>query len=88
MSAACPDCGTAAPPGARFCPQCGTGLPVVGSTGLPPEGEMRHVSVVFCDLVDSTGLTDVLDAEDVRTVLSGYYAVAREVIGRHGGVVV
>jgi class 3 adenylate cyclase len=30
-----------------------------------PTGERRHVTVMFCDLADSTGIAAKLDAEDV-----------------------
>jgi hypothetical protein len=34
-----------------------------------PEAERRQVTVLFCDLVDSTKLSQQLDAEDDRTVV-------------------
>ncbi|MGH7691833.1 MAG: ATP-binding protein [Candidatus Dormibacteria bacterium] len=50
-----------------------------------PTAEVRLVSVLFVDLVGFTSLSEVRDAEDVRELLSNYFAVAREVVGRHGG---
>ncbi len=47
----------------------------------------RLVTVVFADVVGSTALAEELDAEDVRALLTRYYAVANEVVGAHGGVV-
>ncbi len=44
-------------------------------------------SVLFCDLVGFTPLTESRDPEIVRELLSGYFATARTVIGRYGGVV-
>ncbi len=44
-------------------------------------------SVLFCDLVGFTPLSEARDPEAVRELLSGYFAVARTVIGRYGGVV-
>ncbi|MGH7642178.1 MAG: ATP-binding protein [Candidatus Dormibacteria bacterium] len=46
---------------------------------------MRLVSVLFVDLVGFTSLSESRDAEDMRELLSSYFAVAREVVGRHGG---
>ncbi len=46
---------------------------------------MRLVSVLFVDLVGFTSLSERRDAEDVRELLSQYFAVARQVVGRHGG---
>ena len=44
-------------------------------------------SVLFCDLVGFTRLSESRDPEAVRELLSEYFAVARTVIGRYGGVV-
>jgi class 3 adenylate cyclase len=37
------------------------------STAAGTAGERRHVTVLFCDLVDSTGIAARLDAEDGAT---------------------
>ena len=47
--------------------------------------ERRVCSVLFCDLVGFTPLSESRDPEAVRELLSGYFAVARTVIGRYGG---
>jgi hypothetical protein len=39
-----------------------------------PEAERRQVTVLFCDLVDSTRLSQHLDAEDYRVVVRAYQA--------------
>ena len=44
-------------------------------------------SVLFCDLVGFTPLSEARDPEAVRELLSRYFAVARTVIGRYGGTV-
>ena len=44
-------------------------------------------SVLFCDLVGFTPLSESRDPEAVRELLSQYFAVARTVIGRYGGTV-
>jgi class 3 adenylate cyclase/tetratricopeptide (TPR) repeat protein len=49
--------------------------------------ERRVCSVLFCDLVGFTSLSESRDPEAVREVLSRYFDVARTVIGRYGGVV-
>ena len=42
--------------------------PVAPTSVSTPEsaGERRHVTVMFCDLVDSTGIAAKLDAEEWR----------------------
>jgi class 3 adenylate cyclase/tetratricopeptide (TPR) repeat protein len=47
--------------------------------------ERRVVTVLFADVVDSTGLGESLDPEEVRALLSRYFEVAREVLTSHGG---
>jgi class 3 adenylate cyclase/tetratricopeptide (TPR) repeat protein len=49
--------------------------------------ERRVCSVLFCDVVGFTPLSESRDPESVRELLSEYFAVARTVIGRYGGVV-
>jgi class 3 adenylate cyclase len=49
--------------------------------------ERRVCSVVFCDVVGFTPLSESRDPETVRELLSQYFAVARTVISRYGGVV-
>jgi class 3 adenylate cyclase/tetratricopeptide (TPR) repeat protein len=44
-------------------------------------------SVLFCDVVGFTPLSESRDPEAVRELLSRYFAVAQTVIGRYGGVV-
>jgi class 3 adenylate cyclase/tetratricopeptide (TPR) repeat protein len=44
-------------------------------------------SVLFCDVVGFTPLSESRDPEAVRELLSAYFEVARTVIGRYGGVV-
>jgi hypothetical protein len=59
-------------------------LPTVHATGQPiPEavGERRHVTVMFCDLVDSTGIAARLDAEEWRDLVGAYLDVASSLMG-------
>ena len=52
-----------------------------------PVAERRVCSVLFCDVVGFTPLSEARDPEAVRELLSRYFEVARTVIGRYGGVV-
>jgi len=81
--AVCAACGQANRPDARFCDSCGAAL-------AAPElaRELRKVvTVVFCDVTGSTALGERLDSESVRKVMERYFAVARDVLERHGGTV-
>ncbi len=59
--------------------------PVPGAE--PGPTERRIVSVLFADLVGFTALSDDRDPESVREFLDGYFALARERIGRYGGTI-
>jgi len=94
----CPSCGAANQPGKRFCGTCGTPLvpgavrdggshPVLTPRDPAPVAERRLVSVLFADLVDFTTLSEGRDAEDTRELLSRYFDLSRDVIGRYGGTV-
>jgi class 3 adenylate cyclase len=50
-----------------------------------PEAERRQLTVMFCDLVDSTKLSSQLDPEDYREVVRAYQSACTEVIQRYDG---
>ena len=49
--------------------------------------ERRIVTVLFADMVNSTGLGEQLDPEEMRALLARYYDIARESVREHGGTV-
>src|SRR4029434_3896879 len=55
------------------------------STAPPPEAERRQLTVMFCDLVDSTKLSSQLDPEEYRDVVRAYQRVCTDVIQRYDG---
>src|SRR5215475_11433204 len=50
-----------------------------------PEAERRQLTVMFCDVVDSTKLSTQLDPEEYREVVRAYQAACTEVIQRFDG---
>jgi class 3 adenylate cyclase/predicted ATPase len=50
-----------------------------------PDAERRQLTVMFCDLVDSTQLSSQLDPEDYRDVVRAYQATCTEVIRHYDG---
>ena len=50
-----------------------------------PVAERRQLTVLFCDLVDSTMLASQLDPEDWRTVVQAYQEVCTKVVARFEG---
>ena len=96
LSAACPACGASNRPGAKFCGECATPLagaapsPTTASTPVLAEratAERRLVTVLFADLVGFTTLAEGRDAEAVRDLLSEYFDLASDLLGRYGGTV-
>ena len=52
---------------------------------LAPDAERRQLTVLFCDLVDSTVLASQLDPEDWREVVRAYQETCSKVITRFEG---
>ena len=82
----CPACGTPHPEEARFCGQCGRAL------GTPPLGrwasaQRRFMTVVFCDLVESTALASRLDPEELAETIGAYRRCVAEAVARFDGFV-
>ena len=50
-----------------------------------PDAERRQLTVLFCDLVDSTALSGQLDPEDLREVVRAYQDTCAKVIARFEG---
>ena len=51
----------------------------------PPEAERRQLTVLFCDLNDSTALARRLDPEEYREVVRAYQTTCTEVIQHFDG---
>jgi class 3 adenylate cyclase/tetratricopeptide (TPR) repeat protein len=69
----CAVCGQPLQPGARFCSNCGA---VVGT--LLGTQERKMVTVLFADIVDSTGLAQSLDPERAREVMGRFFEAATD----------
>jgi class 3 adenylate cyclase/tetratricopeptide (TPR) repeat protein len=66
-------------------------VPAAASKPLREEamsgGERRQLTVMFCDLVGSTALSEKLDPEELRSLLHGYRTLCGDVIARYDGFV-
>jgi class 3 adenylate cyclase/tetratricopeptide (TPR) repeat protein len=80
----CPSCGHRNEPGAKFCSECGTAL---AGDRPPSYDERKVVTVLFADLVGFTSRAEQMDPEDVRALLSPFYARLRAELERFGGTV-
>jgi len=47
--------------------------------------DRRAVTVMFCDLADSTAMSELLDPEELLEVVSAYQTVCRDIIEEHDG---
>ena len=88
----CSHCGTEFPKDAIYCMKCGNKLvsqagPITSGSqeGILPEAERRQLTVMFCDLVDSTTLSEQLDPEDLRNVVRTYQDTCGKIIRRFEG---
>jgi class 3 adenylate cyclase len=63
--------------------------PPTSRAGSPDEtvGERRQLTVMFCDLVDSTALSEKLDPEELRVLLDAYRVLCGKVIEHYDGFV-
>ncbi len=96
LAAVCASCNAPNQPGEKFCGSCGARLPAGPSATAAsppasapeaalPAGERRQLTVVFCDLVGSTPLSQQLDAEEWRDLVEAYHRTAAAAVIRFGG---
>ena len=87
----CDNCGSENPPDFKFCGNCGLRLKNAGKTTprndihTEDHAERRQLTVLFCDLVNSTELSEQLDPEDLRDVVRRYQQVVADVVAAMGG---
>jgi class 3 adenylate cyclase len=80
----CSNCGKENAADARFCSACGAEL----APAEPARGEVRKtVTVVFSDVVGSTGVGERLDPESLRRVMGRYFDAMSAVLEHHGATV-
>jgi class 3 adenylate cyclase/tetratricopeptide (TPR) repeat protein len=82
--AVCAHCGRQNADDARFCSGCAA--PLVAEPAAP-RAVRKTVTVLFCDMVDSTPLGERLDPESLRRVLGRWHQSMRTALERHGGTV-
>src|SRR5262245_46253966 len=96
LATVCAACGVSNEPGDNFCGGCGERLPTVSpaiavSPPAPtneaalPVGERRQLTVLFCDLVGSTPLSQQLDPEEFGNLILQYQQAASAAVARFGG---
>jgi class 3 adenylate cyclase/tetratricopeptide (TPR) repeat protein len=82
--AVCLNCGVENPEGFQFCGACAAPLTARVTSA---HAARKTVTIVFCDLVGSTALAELLDPESLRAVMDRYFTTMRSVLESHGGIV-
>jgi class 3 adenylate cyclase/tetratricopeptide (TPR) repeat protein len=80
---ACAVCGYQGAEAFKFCPECGA----AAAAATHGSEQRKVVTVLFCDVVDSTALGEATDAEAVRTLLAHYFERMKKIVEHHGGTV-
>src|SRR5215471_3729027 len=62
-------------------------MPASPAPARPTEAERRQLTVLFCDLVDSTVFASQLDPEDLREIVRAYQDTCAKVIARFEGYI-
>jgi class 3 adenylate cyclase/tetratricopeptide (TPR) repeat protein len=84
MGATCASCGRESGPG-PFCQGCGAALAAPAGPRPAAQGERRQLAVLFCDVVDSTPLSQSMDAEEFGELMLDFQRLATETITGLGG---
>ena len=97
LSSICGSCGASNPAENKFCGQCGTSIvsgnlasiATVGNAPAQagPTGEFKQVTVLFCDIVNSTGLAERIGAEPLHELLRRFLDTGIAEVRRFGGTV-
>jgi class 3 adenylate cyclase/tetratricopeptide (TPR) repeat protein len=83
LGPACPRCGFENPAEWRFCGGCGARLEVLRAEDA--QGERRQLTVLFCDMVGSTMLSQLVDPEDLKELIVCCQEVCGEAVEAHDG---
>lgn len=90
LSGRCPSCGAERASDSRYCGSCAAPLDAApdsrsDSLATAPVGELKQVSVLFCDMVDSTAVAERLGAEAMHELIRWFIDTALEEVHRYGG---
>jgi class 3 adenylate cyclase/tetratricopeptide (TPR) repeat protein len=76
---------------AKFCTACGRARESVNDDtqpAIPPRApELRQITFVFCDLVNSTALSESIDPEGYSDLIIEYREIVADRVQKHGGTI-
>jgi class 3 adenylate cyclase/tetratricopeptide (TPR) repeat protein len=83
----CPSCGKVNPPGCNFCNECDQKLEedVFGTKEPCLEGERKQVTVLFSDLSGYTAMSERLDPEEVKEIMSQVFGEITSIVNKYDG---
>src|SRR5262245_11989328 len=94
----CPHCGNEITPSNKFCDSCGAVMSKgsadpAPAPNLPPHrarpseagANRRQMSLLSCDLVDSSVLAHNLDPEDLRYAINNFHQISKQIIEQYEG---
>ena len=82
----CAGCSTVQRATSNFCGECGTRLGAAPAL-KPARCASRRATVLFCDIVGYTAMSERLDPEDVFGLMQRTFAVILDAVHRQGGTV-
>jgi len=86
----CPECQLEISGGSNFCKGCGHKLAesTDAAASIPStEGERKHVTIMFSDLSGYTAMTENLDPEEVKEIMSQIFDEITQVIKKYDGFI-
>jgi class 3 adenylate cyclase/tetratricopeptide (TPR) repeat protein len=90
MEIKCPSCGTVFPLGQKFCGECGKKLEERGEikrSGPAIGGERKHITILFSDLSGYTAMSEKLDPEEVKEIMSRVFGEIAQVVTKYEGFI-
>jgi len=88
MELKCPKCGAEIPLERKFCGKCGQKLEakeVIEKVEPSIEGERKQVTVLFSDLSGYTAMSERVDPEEVKEIMSQVFAEITSIVNRYDG---
>jgi class 3 adenylate cyclase/tetratricopeptide (TPR) repeat protein len=90
LELACPSCGHPYEEDSIFCEQCGQrlgGVVAAEREVSEAEGERKHVTVLFSDLSGYTQMSEKLDPEELKEIMSRIFGEIAQVVTKYEGFI-
>jgi len=86
----CPECKFEVPDDSNFCNHCGCQLAetlVADKSFTPAESERKQVTILFSDLSGYTAMTERLDPEDAKEIMSRIFGDIAKIVAKYEGFI-